>query len=104
MEKIYNPLVSIIMATYNRANQLELTIKNIFEQSYKAVELVIINVGSSDDTLSILNHLQKTYDFIIINNTTNLGLQKSLNKGILIILGVICLGIINLNMNPTKLS
>ena len=82
MDKTNKPLVSIIMATYNRADQLDLTIKNIFEQSYHSLELVIINDGSTDGTNSTLQHLQKTFDFIIINNTKNLGLQKSLNIGI----------------------
>lgn len=67
MKKINKPLVSIIMATNNRANQLDLTIKNIFEQSYSAVELVIINDGSSDGTFSTLENLHKKYDFITIN-------------------------------------
>lgn len=82
MDKTNKPLVSIIMSTYNRVYKLEHTIKNIFEQSYRPLELIIINDGSSDDTLTTLQHLQKTYDFIIINNSKNLGLQKSLNIGI----------------------
>lgn len=82
MDKINKPLVSIIMATYNRANQLEPTILKIFEQNYSKIELVIINDGSTDNTFSVLQQLQNTFNFIIINNTKNLGLQKSLNKGI----------------------
>jgi len=77
-----NPVVSTIMATYNRAFQLEQTIKNIFEQSYNNIELIVINDGSEDNTISILQKLQNTYDFKIINNKENLGLQKSLNIGI----------------------
>jgi len=76
------PVVSIVMATYNRAGDLEPTIKNIFEQDYNKIELVVINDGSSDNTLSTLQNLQTKHDFIIIDNAQNLGLQKSLNIGI----------------------
>lgn len=70
------------MATYNRADQLEPTIKNIFEQDYNAMEVVIVNDGSTDNTLSVLNMLQNTFDFKVIHNKKNEGLQKSLNIGI----------------------
>ncbi len=82
MEETNKSIVSIVMATYNRADQLEPTIKNIFAQSYVNIELIVVNDGSYDHTISTLNHLQKTFDFIIINNVENLGLQKSLNIGI----------------------
>ena len=75
-------VVSIIMATYNRAKQLNQTITNIFEQSYAEIELIVINDGSSDDTLATLHQLQTQFSFIIIDNSQNLGLQKSLNVGI----------------------
>ena len=75
-------VVSIIMATYNRAKQLNQTITNIFEQSYAEIELIVINDGSSDDTLATLHQLQTKFSFIIIDNSQNLGLQKSLNVGI----------------------
>jgi len=82
MEETNKSLVSIVMATYNRAGQLESTIKNIFEQSYSNIELVVVNDGSTDDSISTLENLQKFFDFIIVNNAENLGLQKSLNIGI----------------------
>jgi glycosyltransferase involved in cell wall biosynthesis len=82
MKNPKTPTVSIIMATYNRANQLTNTINNIFEQSYKEIELIVINDGSSDDTSEILQQLQSKFKFAIIENPQNLGLQKSLNIGI----------------------
>lgn len=82
MKKENYPMVSIVMATYNRAHCLEDTIENIFEQSYSEIELLVINDGSADDTLTTLKSLQAKHQFIIINNTENLGLQKSLNIGI----------------------
>ncbi len=82
MNKFNKSVVSIVMTTFNRADQLELTIKNVFEQSYNDIELVIINDGSFDNTSAVLKNLQEHYNFIIVNNPKNLGLQKSLNIGI----------------------
>jgi len=70
------------MATYNRADVISETIANIFNQNYRPLELIIINDGSKDDTLNVLKDLKRTYGFILINNAKNMGLQKSLNKGL----------------------
>ena len=48
------PLVSIIMATYNRAKTIERAINSVLNQSYTNLELIIIDDGSSDNTSSIL--------------------------------------------------
>jgi len=76
------PLVSVVMATYNRATIISKTVENIFQQNYRPLEVIIINDGSSDNTLAVLKHLQKTFDFKLINNAQNLRLQKSLNRGL----------------------
>jgi glycosyltransferase involved in cell wall biosynthesis len=76
------PLVSIIMATYNRAGVVSRTIENIFAQSYRPLELIVINDGSADDTLTVLKNLQASFDFKLIDNPQNMGLQKSLNRGL----------------------
>ncbi len=76
------PLVSVIMATYNRAKVISKTVENIFEQTYRPLEVIIVNDGSTDNTLEVLTDLQKSYDFKLINNQQNLRLQKSLNKGL----------------------
>ncbi|MGK0364406.1 MAG: glycosyltransferase involved in cell wall biosynthesis [Saprospiraceae bacterium] len=82
MKKDERPLVSVIMSTYNRAHLLYQTIENIFEQDYDSFELIVINDGSIDKTQDVLEQLQTIHNFTAINNQKNLGLQKSLNKGI----------------------
>jgi len=76
------PIVSVVMATYNRATVISKTVENIFEQTYRPLEVIIINDGSSDNTLEVLTDLQKKYDFKLIHNEQNLRLQKSLNRGL----------------------
>lgn len=47
-------LVSVIIPTYNRAAILPKTIDNIFCQSYKEFEVIIVDDGSTDDTADVL--------------------------------------------------
>jgi glycosyltransferase involved in cell wall biosynthesis len=49
-----SPLVSVIVPAYNRAGIIGDTIENILGQTYKNIELVVIDDGSTDDTVRIL--------------------------------------------------
>lgn len=48
------PLVSILMLTYNRASYLKQAIESVLQQSYQNFELIIIDDGSTDNTTSVL--------------------------------------------------
>lgn len=52
-------LVSVIVPVYNRADYIGETIDSILSQSYKEVEVILINDGSTDGTLDILKSYQK---------------------------------------------
>lgn len=75
--------ISIILPTYNGKKYLETAIKSILDQSYKLIELIIVDDGSSDGTEELILEIKK-YDsrIIYIKNEVNLGIQKSLNKGL----------------------
>jgi glycosyltransferase involved in cell wall biosynthesis len=75
-----NPLVSIIMPTYNAGNYLREAIESIFSQTYQNFELIVINDGSTDNTQSILSSYNDSRLRII--NQERRGLTKSLNRGI----------------------
>ena len=53
------PLVSIIMPTYNREDIIQNAINSVLKQTYENWELIIIDDGSTDNTLSVLNKLPK---------------------------------------------
>mgnify|MGYP001466159095 CR=1 FL=1 len=56
MKKINNksPLISVLMSTFNSEKTLERAINSILNQSYKHIEFLICNDGSTDNTLKIV--------------------------------------------------
>ena len=51
---MYQPKISFITATFNSAKTLEQTLASVFDQSYSNIEYIIVDGGSTDDTLSIV--------------------------------------------------
>lgn len=80
------PLVSIIMATYNRAHTIERAINSVLNQTMKDWELIIIDDGSTDGTKSILQKI-KDPRIKIIYNDINSGAAHSRNLGFEIMKG-----------------
>lgn len=72
--------VSVLLSAYNAEDFIEEAIKSILEQSYKNIELIIINDGSTDGTLNIINNFDDPR--IILIDRENKGLTKSLNDAI----------------------
>lgn len=71
--------VSIVVPVYNGEKYIEKCINSILKQTYKNVELIIINDGSVDKTKKILD---KYSDSIIVINKKNTGVSDSRNVGI----------------------
>lgn len=66
-----NLKVSVLVSTYNRLNSLKICLNNIKSQTYKNIEIIIINDCSDDGTKEFLNSL-KDARLKIIHNTTNI--------------------------------
>jgi glycosyltransferase involved in cell wall biosynthesis len=82
------PLVSIIMTVYNTEERVKRAVNSILGQTYKNIELIIINDQSSDNTLSSLIELKKTDKRIkVINNLVNAGTYCCKNYGMMIARG-----------------
>lgn len=74
------PRISVIMSVFNGEETVRYAIDSILIQTFKEFEFIIINDGSTDSTLSILNEYNDSRIKII--NQKNIGLTKSLNKAI----------------------
>jgi len=77
-----NPKISIILPAYNADKYIGLAIESILKQTFINFELIIINDGSTDNTKHIITEYQKKDDRIKYFEQENLGLTKTLNKGI----------------------
>ncbi|MDY3694521.1 MAG: glycosyltransferase family 2 protein [Proteus mirabilis] len=76
------PLVSVVIPAYNAQDYLERAVNSVLNQSYNNIEIIIINDGSSDNTLNIIEKLSRTYKEIIFLSHENQGISKTRNRGI----------------------
>lgn len=77
-------LVSIIIPCYNQGLYLGECIDSIDKQTYKNIEVIIVNDGSTDEiTINFLNELEKFRKDIKIINQSNNGVCNARNNGIL---------------------
>ncbi|MBC2716530.1 MAG: glycosyltransferase [Desulfobacteraceae bacterium] len=76
-----SPKISIVVPSFNQGRFLERTILSILNQNYPAIELIIIDGRSTDQTLSIIQKYEKNI-FYWISEPDN-GQSEALNKGFL---------------------
>lgn len=86
------PLVTIITVTYNSDLFLEDTIKSVLGQTYNNIEYIIIDGGSTDGTLEIIERYSDAIDLWI--SEPDRGIYDAMNKGLKFATGEI-IGIIN---------
>ncbi len=74
------PLVSVIIPTYNGAPWIASTLASVFAQTYTPLEIVVIDDGSTDSTRSLLASYGDRIRLIL--NEKNIGVSASRNKAI----------------------
>ena len=74
-----NPLVSIVIPTYNYANYLLTAITSCLQQTYKNLEIIVVDDGSTDNTRAILEEFSDRILYIYQNNQ---GVSSARNKGL----------------------
>ncbi len=80
---ITKPTISVILATYNRADLLPRAIDSILSQTYKDFELIIVDDGSSDKTDALIHQYMAQDNRIrYIKNPQNKGVSYSRNIAI----------------------
>ena len=79
------PLVSIITVVFNNGSTIEDTIRSIESQTYRNVEHIVIDGGSTDQTLDVIQrHQHKIAQFI---SEPDRGIFDAMNKGLLLATG-----------------
>ena len=75
------PLVSIVAPCYNAERFLEAAIESIFAQDYEHFEVIIVDDGSTDKSVAMLEALQRKYPFQLYQQP-NQGVSAALNHGL----------------------
>lgn len=81
MKRSFEPLVSIIIPVYNGSNFLGEAIESALRQTYKKIEVIVVNDGSTDHGLTA-KIAEKYLDKIIYLEKANGGVATALNFGI----------------------
>lgn len=81
------PAVSIIVPIYNMEPYLTRCLDSLISQSLSAIEIIAINDGSSDNTLSILQHYALNDPRIHLINKRNAGVSAARNDGLMVARG-----------------
>ena len=79
--------ISIIVPIFNVGGYLRKCVKSILNQTYKNIELILVNDGSTDDTNNICLEFKKNDKRVKYISTTNKGVSHARNEGLLIATG-----------------
>lgn len=80
-------LISVIVPVYNVEMYLAACIDSILSQSYKNIEIIIINDGSTDFSLKIAETYQENEDRVTVYSYENEGLSEARNRGLKVATG-----------------
>lgn len=75
-------LISIIIPTFNSANSIAETLQSIVTQTYKNIEVLVLDTVSNDATCEIVNSFRNNFSFIHLISEKDKGVYDAMNKGI----------------------
>lgn len=79
MTLISTPLISVVVPAFNSEKTIRETIDSVLNQTWKNLELIVINDGSQDSTLDIINSIKDPR--LMVFTYTNAGVAASRNRG-----------------------
>jgi glycosyltransferase involved in cell wall biosynthesis len=74
------PEVSVIIPTYNRSQRVARAIQSVLDQSFRDLEIIVVDDGSTDDTYQCLEGLRSSIKYI--RQQVNRGVSAARNRGI----------------------
>lgn len=77
-----SPTITVLMSCYNAARWLDEAINSVLSQTFRDFEFIIIDDGSEDETLNIIQRVAEQDPRIVMVAKQNSGLADSLNVGI----------------------
>lgn len=81
-----NPLVSVVIPCYNHENFVQDSIQSVIDQTYDNIELIVIDDGSSDNSVSKIREMitvcEQRFIRFEFRNRANVGLSATLNEAL----------------------
>lgn len=77
-----NEKISVIIPAYNIENEISRCLNSVLKQTYKNIEIIVVDDGSSDRPLEILNLYEQKYDNVIVVHQENQGVFSARLNGI----------------------
>ena len=76
-------LISVVVTCYNHENYIEQCLRSIFNQTYRNIELIVLDDGSTDSSSEIIQEVLKESPFVTtFESHENIGVVRTRNKGI----------------------
>ena len=82
MDKSRSPLVSVIIPAYNAAGFIEGTLDSVLSQTYRNIEVLVVDDGSRDETAEIVSSISEHDHRVILVRQPNSGVAAARNRGI----------------------
>ena len=75
--------LSVILPNYNHAQYVESALQALVDQSTPALEVIVIDDGSTDASVEVVENFSKRYPYVrVLRNDRNQGVVASMNRGI----------------------
>lgn len=76
------PLLSVVIAVYNKEQYLEETLKSVVNQTFTDSEIILVDDGSTDSSPAICEQFANTYPRVKVIHQKNAGASAARNRGI----------------------
>jgi glycosyltransferase involved in cell wall biosynthesis len=76
-----NALISVVIPCFNQGQYLPSTVASVIASTYQNIEIIIVNDGSTDDSLYVAQQLARSHSGIQIIDQPNGGVSKARNAG-----------------------